>query len=219
MLTELQHQVRRIVARLPESGVFALAGGAALIVSGIVARPTNDLDFFAPHPQSVGALLEAAQAALEAEGLAVTRLSEGPTFARLRVVAGDEATNVDLASDYRLMPALSTGEGLVLTEAELAADKVLALAGRAEARDYVDFEGLVTRFDIDKLCELAASKDLGFRREHLAAALEYFDEIEPDEFSAYTDDYDRLSDCVHASRRSLDTRQRRQPGPSAGIEP
>ena len=63
MLTELQHQVRRVVARLPESGVFALAGGAALIVSGIVARPTNDLDFFAPHPQSVTALLEAAQAA------------------------------------------------------------------------------------------------------------------------------------------------------------
>ena len=61
--------------------MFALAGGAALIVSGIVARPTNDLDFFAPHPQSVTALLEAAQAALEAEGLAVTRLSEGPTFA------------------------------------------------------------------------------------------------------------------------------------------
>ena len=32
--------------------MFALAGGAALIVTGIVARPTNDLDFFAPHPQS-----------------------------------------------------------------------------------------------------------------------------------------------------------------------
>ena len=50
--SEPPHQVRRVVARLPESGVFALAGGAALIVTGIVARPTNDLDFFAPHPQS-----------------------------------------------------------------------------------------------------------------------------------------------------------------------
>ena len=81
MLTELQRRVRSIVAQLPESGVFALAGGAALIVSGIVARPTNDLDFFAPHPQRVEALLESAKAALQAEGLEVTTLSEGPTFA------------------------------------------------------------------------------------------------------------------------------------------
>ena len=71
MLTDLQRRVRGIVARLPESGVFALAGGAALIVSGIVARPTNDLDFFAPHPQSVEPLLQAARAALGAEGLEV----------------------------------------------------------------------------------------------------------------------------------------------------
>ena len=216
MLTELQRRVRSIVAQLPESGVFALAGGAALIVSGIVARPTNDLDFFAPHPQRVEALLESAKAALQAEGLEVTTLSEGPTFARLRVKSGTEATNVDLASDYRLMPALATGDGLVLAEAELAADKVLALAGRAEARDFIDFEGLVARFDIDELCELAASKDLGFRREHLVAALEYFDEINPEAFSAYTDDYNRLRDCIEASRRYLDTPQRGREHPSSG---
>ena len=211
MLTELQLRVRSIVAQLPESGVFALAGGAALIVSGIVARPTDDLDFFAPHPQRVDALLGAARAALEAEGLEVTTLSEGPTFARLRVESGTEATNVDLASDYRLMPALATGDGPVLAEAELAADKVLALAGRAEERDFIDFEGLVRRFDIDELCELAASKDLGFRREHLVAALEYFDEINPEAFGAYTDDYDRLRDCIEASRQSFDPPQQGAP--------
>ena len=204
------------MAQLPESGVFALAGGAALIVSGIVARPTNDLDFFAPHPQRVEALLESAKAALQAEGLEVTTLSEGPTFARLRVKSGTEATNVDLASDYRLMPALATGDGPVLAEAELAADKVLALAGRAEARDFIDFEGLVRRFDIDELCELAASKDLGFRREHLVAALEYFDDINPEAFSAYTDDYNRLRDCIEASRRALNPPQRGREDPSSG---
>lgn len=215
MLTELQRRVRSIVAQLPESGVFALAGGAALIVSGVVARPTNDLDFFAPYPEGVWALLNAARTALEDDGLEVTTLSEGLTFARLRIASGSDATNVDLASDYRLMPALATGEGPVLAEAELAADKVLALAGRAEARDFIDFEGLARRFDLDELCELAVSKDLGFRREHLVAALEHFDEINPAEFSAYTDDYDGLRDRIATHRRSLETPESRAPSEDA----
>ena len=48
-----------------------------------MARPTNALDFFAPHPQSAAALLEAARAALEEEGLEVTPL-RGLRFHRLR---------------------------------------------------------------------------------------------------------------------------------------
>ena len=77
-------------------------------------------------------------------------------------------------------------------------------------------EGLVRRFDIDELCELAASKDLGFRREHLVVALEYFDDINPEAFSAYTDDYNRLRDCIEASRRALNPPQRGREDPSSG---
>ena len=203
MLTDLQVLVRRIVGQLPESGLFALAGGAALVVSGIVERPTNDLDFFAPYPEHVSGLVDAAQAALEAAGLEVTRLAEGPTFARLRVGSANDATHLDLASDYRLKPPVSTEEGLVLTEEELAADKVLALVDRAAPRDFVDFDRLVTRFGVDVLCELAGSKDLGFRREHLVAALGFFDKITPTIFDAYTDNYEMLRLRVDTARRSL----------------
>ncbi len=63
VLTDLQRRVRRIISDLPESGAFALAGGGALIASGIVQRPTKDLDFFAPHPNDVTELYEAAWAA------------------------------------------------------------------------------------------------------------------------------------------------------------
>ncbi len=137
--------------------MFALAGGAALIVNSMTNRPTADLDFFTAYPQQVNELLEAARVALEADGLRVTTLSEGPTFARLRVDSDVETTYLDLASDYRLMPALTTDEGAVLAAAELAADKVLALVARAEVRDYIDFEGLAARFTLDKICELAAT--------------------------------------------------------------
>lgn len=60
-----------------------------------------------------------------------------------------------------MKPALETDDGPVLAANELAADKVLALAGRAAARDYLDFQALATRYSID---ELAVSKDLGFTR-------------------------------------------------------
>ncbi|WP_419554569.1 nucleotidyl transferase AbiEii/AbiGii toxin family protein [Candidatus Poriferisodalis sp.] len=204
MLTDLQGQIRRILTGLAECDEFALAGGAAIIVSGIADRPTNDLDFFTPHPKTVEALLHAAQTALEHAGLEVTRLAEGATFARLRVGGPDEATFVDLASDARILPARSTDTGFVLAEAELAADKVLALAGRGESRDFIDFRGLLNRFDIDQLCQLAGEKDPGFAPEQLAAVLEYFDRIPRAEFADYTDDYDGLRDCVHAARQSLE---------------
>ena len=40
----------RIVGKLRAGTNLALAGGGAFIVSGVLDRPTTDLDFFAPYP-------------------------------------------------------------------------------------------------------------------------------------------------------------------------
>ncbi|WP_420623314.1 nucleotidyl transferase AbiEii/AbiGii toxin family protein [Candidatus Poriferisodalis sp.] len=217
MLTDLQREIRRILTGLAECAEFALAGGTAIIVNGIADRPTNDLDFFTSYPKTVEALLNAAQAALEDEGFDVARLAEGATFARLSVNNAGEMTYVDLASDARMLPARLTEEGFVLAEPELAADKVLALAGRRESRDYIDFRGLLDRFDIDRLCELAGDKDPGFAPDQLTDALGYFDRIPATEFADYTDDYTGLSECVHAARQALQPPAREQPGRRRGL--
>ena len=205
MLTDLQRRVRQIISDLPESGAFALAGGGALIASGVVQRPTNDLDFFAPHPNDVTRLYEAARAALKAEGLRVTPWRVETTFARLQIESGAESTAIDLATDYRLLPTVTTSEGPMLATAELAADKVLALEARAEARDYVDFQSLAERFSIKELCELAGKKDLGFRPPLLLRALAQFDEIEPEEFEAYTKNYPKLRAFISATHAQLES--------------
>ena len=203
-LTDLQHQVRRIVAGLPEAGTtVALAGGAALIVTGIVQRPTDDLDFFAPHPQPIDPVLTALEAELMAEGLRVTRLRSTPTFARLQVESDTETTRIDLATDYRLMPAMQTEEGAVLAERELAADKTLALFNRAEPRDYIDFRSLAARFSINELCDLAASKDAGFQRHQLAEVLEFVDQRDRGVFHMDDDAYRDLCNFAHAAAREL----------------
>jgi len=57
MLSELQERVAGIVAELAEADDFVLAGGAALILHGMVERSTRDLDYFATASGAVAALL------------------------------------------------------------------------------------------------------------------------------------------------------------------
>ena len=83
-------------------------------------------------------------------GLRVTRVQEGPGFARFVIEDEDDRTELDLASDARLFPA-DRGPGFqILSAEELAADKLLAVFGRAEARDFVDLEALEDRFGLDR---------------------------------------------------------------------
>jgi hypothetical protein len=46
-LTQLQRAVLELFFDLPESDGFVLAGGAALVATGLTERPTKDVDLFA----------------------------------------------------------------------------------------------------------------------------------------------------------------------------
>ena len=135
MLSPLQERVAHIVVGLAESDDFALAGGAALIVRGEVDRRTRDLDFFGPSAAAVDRLVPAAEQALISDGLRVERVIDHPGFARLLVSDGNDQTELDLGSDARLFPVEERLGLRVLSGEELAVDKLLALFGRAEARD------------------------------------------------------------------------------------
>lgn len=76
MLSDLQRQVRGILAGLPEGAAVALAGGGALIVTGVVRRGTGDLDFFAAHPQPVAPMIDALVTGLEEAGLQQSTVSK-----------------------------------------------------------------------------------------------------------------------------------------------
>jgi hypothetical protein len=170
MLSPLQREIARILASLPGAESFALAGGGALIARGLVDRRTRDLDFFSTAPEDVDRLLPAFERALRGDGLAVNRQRVAPGFARLVVSRGSDRTEVDLASDARLLPVEVTRDGAVLSSRELAADKVLALFGRAEARDFVDVFALERAFSLEDIMRLASEKDPGFDRSVLRDA-------------------------------------------------
>ena len=203
MLSGLQRRVTEIVAGLPEASDFVLAGGGALIARGDVARLTRDLDFFTIDPALVDLLLPVLEDALRAAGWVVVEETVATGFARLVVDDGVERTGVDLAADARLLPAEPSQFGLLLSAEELAVDKVLAIFGRAEARDFIDLAALEPRFGLDHLCRLAVEKDVGFRQSVFLEMLGRFGRLPRDEFDVDDDTFQAIVRSVSRWRGEL----------------
>ncbi|MBA2460520.1 MAG: nucleotidyl transferase AbiEii/AbiGii toxin family protein [Actinobacteria bacterium] len=216
MLSPLQEQVAAIIAGLEEAEDFVLAGGAALIVRGDVHRQTRDLDFFGLTADAVDQLLPAVDRALREAGLTVHRVQEAPGFARLVVESADDRTELDLAADARLFPAEPGRLAPMLSGEELAVDKMLAVFGRAEARDFIDLMAIESRYGFDRLCRLAAEKDRGFTPAVLAAMLGQFRRLGREEFELDDARFEQLSRDVERWReRAI---QLAHPPPDLGLE-
>lgn len=152
--------------------MVALAGGGAMLAHNLVERPTQDIDLFTPQPTEAKRLADALAQALRETGALVEVDRRGPEFSRLTVTMPDgRSVAVEIARDARIRRAVHLGFGHVLHLDEVAADKTLALFGRAAARDLVDVHALSRRYTLDQLCALAAEKDAGFSHPVLADAL------------------------------------------------
>ncbi len=198
MLSPLQERVARIVAGLAESDGFALAGGAALILRGDVDRRTRDLDFFGPDAVAVDRLAPVAQQALLDAGLRVQQGIDPPGFARLLVGDDNDQTEVDLGTDARLFPPEELLGIRVLSGEKLAVDKLLALFGRAEARDFVDLLAVADRYGLDRLLDLAAEKDRGFDARVFAEMLTRIDRLPKAAFALDDTQFERLQATIRA---------------------
>jgi hypothetical protein len=62
------------------------------------------------------------------------------SFARLNVASGGETAKAELGVDWRKNEPIQMAIGPVLHAVDAVANKVCALFGRAEVRDYVDVD-------------------------------------------------------------------------------
>ena len=168
-LTEFQTTVAQLFFALPASDGFLLAGGSALLASGLTTRPTHDLDFFGGlNDVDLAAARDQFETAISERGWASVRLHDTATFVRLHVI-GDDELIVEMAVDTAAgQPPAMTLVGPTFAPDELAGRKLLALFGRAEARDFADVYVLVLRFGREVLLERAAEVDSGLDRDVLA---------------------------------------------------
>lgn len=102
----------------------------------------------------------------------MTVVRESPTFSRMALRREDAEVLVDFGIDSPpTLPPTLTLLGPTLPPLELAGRKLLALFGRAEARDFADVYVLAQRWHPDTLMEQARALDAGFDPKVLAQML------------------------------------------------
>ena len=139
-LTDFQHGVLETLASMPNDARY-LAGGAALHFTPQSLRYSDDLDFFHDSEARVATAFAADRALLTGAGYTVTIELSQPGMIRAMVERAGGATRVDWAHDsaWRFMPLVHDPlGGWVMHGVDLATNKLLALAGRDEPRDFVD---------------------------------------------------------------------------------
>jgi hypothetical protein len=181
--TDFQIAVAGVFFGLKASQGYVVAGGAGLLASELINRPTEDLDLFASTPaDSITAARDSFIKALDRRGWEYDFVADNPTFCRMVVRDGPQEVLVDLALDSPpTTPPSMTVLGPTLAPLELAGRKLLALFGRAEARDFADVYVLVGRFGKDALLEQAEAIDAGFDRTVLRQMMRTLDRFDDDE--------------------------------------
>ena len=213
VLLPFQQRIATSIGQSLKDSDFALAGGAALIMQGLVDRKTNDLDYFGTSTRVLTERLPLAIAQLQRDGLEVETRRQSDTFVRIVVRDGVNEVEVDFGLDGRLFPAVQGEFSPVLTAKELAVDKVLAVFGRAEARDFVDLDALQQHFDLAELFDLASQKDRGFDLKIFAEMTNRVERLDEEEFNLGHAAYRRLVTNVGIWRdRALDVFRGRDRG-------
>lgn len=185
-LTEFQARLARLLAtnRSPDS---YLAGGAAIHIEPNTTRYSHALDYFHDSVERVAEAFAADRALLEAHGYPVRVDMHLPGYVRAQVGQQGEATKVEWAHDsaWRFLPTVFSAEwGYCLHPIDLAVNKTLALAGRDEARDFLDILDLHQQvLPLGALCWAAAGKDPGFTPLSLLELLRRRGRHQPEEFA------------------------------------
>lgn len=185
-LTPFQQRLLAALASRPNDDRY-LAGGAAMHFAPNSTRYSDDLDFFHDSEQRVASAFNQDRTTLLEAGFDVEVEFALPGFVRAVVSEGDEATRVDWAHDsaWRFMPLVRDElGGLLLHPVDLAVNKVLALAGRDEPRDFVDI--LYVHRAILALAGLtwaAVGKDPGLSPLSLLGLLERHGRYRPEDFA------------------------------------
>ena len=175
-LNRLQRQVWQAATEVPESRTAALAGSGGLAAYRILLRRPADIDLFVPADHELDGIWQDLPDALADKGFAVEVLRKERSRRHMMVFAADRATKVDLGVSLRVDPVVWTRKGRrVLSRHDLAAGKLMALQGRAMAKDFVDTGALTVEFSFAELCQIAAERQPRFNREKLASRLARFE--------------------------------------------
>lgn len=175
-ITKFQSDILSLLApSRRQHGESYVAGGVGLNLLLATPRRSRDIDLFHDTEAALAATWTADRALLSAHGFILDILREAPSFIEARVRRAAERTVIQWARDsaYRFFPLIEDQlMGLALHPFDLATNKVLAMAGRLEARDWVDLLNCDARIQpLGLLLWAACGKDPGYNPQSLLALL------------------------------------------------
>jgi hypothetical protein len=186
ILTEIHRKVIEVFSKMPDQEAFYLTGGTALSAFFLKHRMSHDLDLFTTVEDLIPSFSRKLEQELKAAGMAVDRRRGFQSFVEIGLSSGEDSTIVHMAVDspFRLEPVWESDDfpGLKVDSlADMAANKLLALFGRAELRDFVDVYFLsMGNFGRDALIEKASLKDPGLDVYWLGVSMEKVNEFPDD---------------------------------------
>jgi hypothetical protein len=185
-LTSFQREVAVLLA-VNRTDDSYLAGGAALHIAPNSHRYSNDLDYFHDSIERVASAFEQDSETLKRQGFSLSLEMNQRGFIRAIVSKGKEATKVEWAHDsaWRFMPPIKSAEvGVQLHPIDLAVNKILALAGRDEPRDFLDILLIHdTILPLGALVWAAVGKDPGFTPSSFLEILRRRGKYRPEDFA------------------------------------
>jgi hypothetical protein len=166
-LTKLQRTICRLIAENRiASGESYVAGGVALSELTGASRISRDIDLFHDTDEALDASWRADRRLLEEHGFSVLVLRERASFVEAQVGQQDDHVRMEWARDssFRFFPLVRHPDlGLTLHPFDLATNKVLALVGRLEVRDWIDVITSDQKIQpLGYLAWAACGKDPGF---------------------------------------------------------
>jgi hypothetical protein len=171
-LSRIQTDILRLLAihRDPESYV---AGSTPL--NRDAPRYSSDIDVFHDREERVVSAALNDRKVLEAAGYGLEWLRQLPAIHSAKVTKQGESTRLEWVadSDFRFFPTMRDGTfGYVLHSVDMALNKVMAAAGRREARDLVDLVTIHNKIlPLGGAIWAAVEKSPGFNPEGLIAEI------------------------------------------------
>lgn len=172
-------------------------------------RISRDIDRFHDTQAALSESWASDRGTLTGNGFEVSVIRESPSFVEAFVTKGGARTALQWTRDsaYRFFPLIVDEQiGLTLHPFDLATNKVLALVGRLEVRDWVDV--LSCDRDLQPLgCLIwaACGKDPGYNPKSLlaASARQHYSQAEVDtlEFEGSSPDASELGERWHEAQR------------------
>ncbi|MBI3314666.1 MAG: nucleotidyl transferase AbiEii/AbiGii toxin family protein [Candidatus Omnitrophica bacterium] len=179
VISDLQHKILEQFGRAVDSRHFYLTGGTALAHFYLQHRKSEDLDFFTSAVGLISAFGVGLEHHLTQKGFTVKRQRAFETFVELHVSKADEFTLIHVALDtpfrFENTRQFDHYPGLnVDSLTDIAANKLLALFGRAALRDFIDVYYLIKteKFSKTQMLDQARKKDPGFDLYWLGVAFE-----------------------------------------------